>query len=332
MSEDLTTATPRRIIIDTDPGVDDALAILLAFAAPNLTVEGLTIACGNGKDITKLGANANFLARAAGFAGVPVCLGDASLDEAEAAQEVPVHVHGEDGLGDMAQQMGRIDADFAGFHPSSAAQFIVDTCTASPGEITIVAIAPLSNVAAALALCPALPQLARELVIMGGAVHGELRGNRTAAAEANFAADPEAAQRVMTASFRSIVLADLGVTHQTDICALREACMREAPDSTITKLIYAVSECYVDCYLKTFRQPSAPAHDVVAVMFLIRPELFSKRPARVEVELTGTLTRGMSVVDWNGRWKRATNCEVLMTVMDTEQFTAAFAAAMRCLL
>ena len=88
----------RRVIIDTDPGVDDALAILLAFGAENIIVDGLTIVCGNGKDIKKLGANAKFLARFCGYSDVPVCLGDAPLDETEAAQEVPVHVHGEDGV------------------------------------------------------------------------------------------------------------------------------------------------------------------------------------------------------------------------------------------
>jgi len=324
----LRKAPPTRIIIDTDPGIDDALALFLAFGSPSIVVEGLTIVCGNGKDITKLGANAKLLARVAGHADVPVCLGDAALDEGEDAQEVPVHVHGEDGLGDCAARFGRTEADFAEFHPKSAAQFIVDACSASPGEITLVAIGPLSNVAAALTLCPELPQLVREVVIMGGAVHGELRGNRTPAAEANFVGDPEAAQAVLTAGFRSVVLADLGVTHQTDVAALCEACTQALPDSATVQMIHAVCQCFIDCYIKTFGASSAPAHDVVTVMYMIRPDLFTTKPARVEVELQGTLTRGMSVVDWKGRWRKAVNCSVLMTV-DAEGFVHEFVAAMR---
>lgn len=321
-------AAAKRIIIDTDPGVDDALAILLAFGATNIRVDALTIVCGNGKHINRLGANAKLLARMAGFPEVPICLGDAPLDDGEAAQEIPVHVHGEDGLGDVAAQYGRTDADFEGFHSKSAAQFIADTCAASPGEITLVCIGPLSNVAAAMSLRPDLPQLVKGLVIMGGAVHGELRGNRTPAAEANFVGDPEAAQATLTAGFPSIVLADLGITHQTDMSVLREACAKELPTSTAAKLIYAVSQAFIDCYLKTFRQPLAPAHDVVAVMYLVRPDLFTTKPARIEVELQGTLTRGMSVADWKGRWQKPMNCEVLMTV-DIPQFVAEFVAGIR---
>ena len=164
--------------------------------------------------------------------------------------------------------------------------------------------------------------------VTAAAVHGELRGNRTPAAEANFVGDPEAAQTVLTAGFRRVVLADLGITHQTDMAALREACKAQLPQSAVATLIYAVSQAFIDCYLQTFKQPVAPAHDVVAVMWLVNPSLFTTKSARVEVELQGTLTRGMSVADWKGRWGKPMNCEVLMTV-DIKQFVAEFVAAMR---
>ena len=320
-------AAPARIIIDTDPGIDDALAILLALGAENISVEALTIVCGNGTDITKLGANAKLLTRSAGHPNVPVSLGNAPLDDFAAAT-APNHVHGDDGLGNVASKYGRTTADFTGFHPKLAGQFIADACAESPGEITLVCIGPLSNLAAALALRPDLPALVREVVVMGGAVHGELRGNRTPAGEANFVSDPEAAQTVLTAGFRNLVLADLGVTHQTDVCTLRETLCKALPDSALAKMIHEFTQCFTQCYLERFGAPNAPAHDVCAVMYLVRPEIFSKRACRVEVETEGTLTRGMSVPDWKGKWGKSHNCEVLMTV-DLEGFADEYVSAIR---
>jgi len=319
----------RRVIIDADPGVDDALALLLAFGAPQLHVEGLTIVRGNGDRVRLLGANARLLARLAGQPDVPIRLGEAPPEEAEAAQAALVHVHGEDGLGGAAERWGRTEADFEGFHQQSAAEFIAGACAAAPGEITLVCIGPLSNVAAALELRPDLPKLVREVVVMGGAVNGELRGNRTPAAEANFADDPEAAQAVLTAGFGELVLADLGATHQTDVHELGEACLRELPEaSRVARLIRDMSQAYISCYLDTFGQPVAPAHDVVPVMYLVRGDLFTVRPVRMEVELEGKLTRGMSVADWKGRWGKPKNCNVL-TAVKNEAFVGEFVAAMR---
>ena len=163
---------------------------------------------------------------------------------------------------------------------------------------------------------------------MGGAVHGELRGNRTPAGEANFVSDPEAAQAVLCAGFGSLILADLGVTHQTDVCTLCDALRKELPRSPLAAMICEATQCFIDCYLNKFGAPNAPAHDVVAVMYLVRPELFTKRRGRVEVETQGTLTRGMSVPDWKGKWGRPANVEVLMTV-DVERFVREYVAAIR---
>lgn len=163
-----------------------------------------------------------------------------------------------------------------------------------------------------------------------GAVHGELRGNRTPAAEANFAGDPEAAQTVLEAGFGRLVLADLGVTHQTDVIPIRKALRKELPHSVITSFIWEMSQTFIDCYTKTFGAKVAPCHDVVAIMYLLRPEIFTAKPARVEVELSGTLTRGMSVADWKGEWKKAHNCEVLLT-LNFERFVEEFVKGMRAL-
>merc|ERR1712224_928354 len=148
---------------------------------------------------------------------------------------------------------------------------------------------------------------------MGGCVHGELRGNRTPAAEANFVSDPEAANAVFTSFAGKIVLADLGITHQTDMDVLRKRCWEqhlacgengEEDASKIAKLVYGVSQAFIDCHLEIFKQPNAPAHDLVTMMYVTRPDLFVTRAARVEIELDGRWTRGMSVVDWSGKWKK----------------------------
>jgi len=207
----------RRVIIDTDPGIDDCLALLHAFGSSGeISVDGLTIVCGNGKDVPI-------------SLGVPPETNDEEDQRAEDAAATPqqVMVHGTDSLGNVAERFEQTESDFQGFHSKAAPEYLYETCLASPGEITLVCIGPLTNVAEALAAHPDLQELVEEVVVMGGAVTGTLRGNRTPAAEANFAHDPEAAQAVLTAGFKNVVLADLGVTHQTDICMLRDACLKQ---------------------------------------------------------------------------------------------------------
>lgn len=326
----------RRVIIDTDPGVDDTFALLLALGSAHaITVEGVTIVPGNGKSPQQLGANARLIARTAGVPDLPIFLASpktaagASVANADPCVRIngPDQVHGADSLGNAAAALGQTDADFADFPETDAVEFIFNTCASAPGEITIVCIGPLINLAACLAEHPELPSLVHQVVVMGGAVHGELRGNRTPTAEANFYDDPEAAQAVFTAGFSNLVLADLGVTHQTDLKVLTESCVSQLPaGSKAVQLIDSVSSCYINCYLSIFKMPVAPAHDVVCVMYLLRPDIFEEAAARVEVETKGELTRGMSVVDWRGNWGRPNNCQVLMKV-DFEQFVQEFVKA-----
>ena len=229
--------------------------------------------------------------------------------------------------GNAAAQFGQAASDFDAFDPRSASEFIYEACAASPGEITLVSIGPLTNIAAALEAHPDLPDLAKEVVIMGGAVLGELRGNRTPAAEANFAHDPKAAQAVLTAGFKSVVLADLGVTHQTDLVALRDRCLAGADaGSVVPRFIQGVSQCFIDAYTKSFGAETAPVHDAVPIMYILHPDFFTKRAARVEVETHGVLTKGCSVADWRGRWGKPVNCEVLVT-LDRAKFDQAFVDA-----
>lgn len=319
----------RRIMIDTDPGVDDALALLLAFGSrEELSIEGLTIVFGNGNDIRELGANAKFLLRLAGVEQVPVSLGKAPMQHKCATVsrggDEPLLVHGADNLGNVSARYGRRDSDFSGFHASAAPEFIYEVCSRSPGEISLVCIGPLTNIAAAIELHPDLPELVREVVVMGGAF-GELRGNKSPAAEANFLGDPVAAQKVLTSNFPSIVLAGLDITHQTDVGVLREACSTQG--SVISSFVWDVCSNYINVY-RYFGESGAPAHDVVPVMYLLRPAIFRGVDVHVQVETAGEITRGMSIADWKQQWGRRPNCKVLTALVDKEGFTQTFVDAM----
>lgn len=135
-----------------------------------------------------------------------------------------------DPAGNAAARFGQAPSDFQGFDPRPAHDFLYEACAEAPGEITIIAIGPLTNLAASLKAHPDLPELAKEVLLMGGAVLGELRGNKAPAAEANFANDPEAAQAVLTAGFKKIVMADLGRRGQHQqvhvcMCVCVDVCM-----------------------------------------------------------------------------------------------------------
>ncbi|CAK9038229.1 unnamed protein product [Durusdinium trenchii] len=323
----------RRVLIDTDPGVDDALAILLALGSQRVSLHGLTIALGNGKDIRDLGSNAKLLLRLSNAAPVPVSLGDDSL--ATSCEGATVSrkgmekqlVHGEDNLGNVGAKYGKCDEDYRDFHPLKAPEFIYDVCRRFPGEVSVVCIGPLNNLAEALQQHPDLPELVREVLIMGGAF-GLRRGNRTPAAEANFYHAPEAAQAVLTAKFKRVVVAGLDVTHQTEMRELRAACVAASPGSVISQFIWDVCETYMNVY-HDWGETVAPAHDVVPIMYLLRPELFEAEEVRVEVETApAALTRGMSIADWKGQWGKEPNCLVVTQIRDVAAFTAAFVAAM----
>jgi len=309
--------------------VDDALAILLALGSEQLQVDGLSIALGNCKDIRALGSNAKMLLRLANAELVPVSLGEqpegahgggAVVSRKGMKEQL---VHGADHLGNVGEKYGKCDADYEGFHPLPAPEFIYTQCSRFPGEITLVCIGALHNLAKSLESHPDLPELVREVVIMGGAF-GERRGNRTPAAEANFFDGPEAAQAVLTANFRKVVLAGLDITHQTDMRILRQAC-RESP-SFLSQFIWDLCETYMNVY-HDWGETLAPAHDTIPIMYLVRPDLFEGQEVRVEVETKGTLTRGMSVVDWKGQWGKASNCLVLKEIVDSDAFTQAFVDA-----
>lgn len=279
-------ASPRRVILDVDPGIDDAMALLLAFQSPELQVEAVTVVAGNVP--VELGAeNALKLAELAGAWNVPVARGAERpllrrLTTAEA-------VHGENGLGGL-----ELPAPKKALDPRHAVEVIVQTVRAHPGEITLVPVGPLTNVALALRQAPDLRTKVREIVLMGGAVHG---GNVTPVAEANIHNDAEAAQIVFGSGI-PIVMVGLDATSQVVLTRQHLARLRES-SSPLAKAVASMAEHYVRFYEGQGRQ-GALMHDPLAVgLAMDRTFATLIQPAHVSVETRGEFTYGQTVVNFS---------------------------------
>jgi inosine-uridine nucleoside N-ribohydrolase len=299
-----------RVIIDTDPGIDDAAAILFGLASPNLTIEMLTTAYGN-VEIGQTTRNALAILEVAGRRDIPVYAG-ASRPLVRPPNYAKL-VHGENGLGD-APTPAPATAAMAG----RAAERIIEAVMSSPGEITLIALAPLTNVALALALEPGLSGALKRLVVMGGAVRAP--GNVTPVATANLYNDPEAAALVYR-SGAPIVQVGIDVCRPSTISTTQQAAIAAAPGAS-ARFLASISDRMASFYRSAYDE-ELHYNDVPAVAWVIHPELFGGRRVPVAVETTGTLTAGQTVVDWFGRWGLEPNAEVLLEV-DTVGFAALF--------
>jgi purine nucleosidase len=287
------------IILDCDPGIDDALAIAFAHGHPELNLIGITTVAGN-VGLAKTTQNALAVAEFVGAKGTPVAAGCATplVRPAREARDV----HGESGLGgaklpEPAQQP--ID--------SHAIDYIIDTVRAAPGEITLVATGPLTNIALAVRREPRLVHWVKDFVIMGGSSG---RGNVTPAAEYNIWADPEAAAAVFGAGWTVHVLG-LDVTLKTGASPAILARMGGLGALGNELLLPALNQ------YRSVSEPGGPAvHDVCAVVYVAEPGLFGLKPAWVEVETAGRLTSGMTVTDFHAESR---NALVAMSI-DTERF------------
>lgn len=270
-----------RIILDCDPGIDDALAIAFAHGHPGIDLVGVTSVAGN-VGLAKTTANALAVCEFIGAGGTPVTAGSAGplLRPALDARQV----HGDSGLGGA-----KLPAPVATPAPGHAIDYMIETVRSSPGEITLVATGPLTNVALAVRREPRLADWVRGFVIMGGSAG---RGNVTPAAEYNIWADPEAAAVVFRAGW-TVTMLGLDVTLRTGASAAVLRRMSELGPLG-TELLLPALEQY-----RSVREPSGPpVHDVCAVAWVAQPELFGLVPARVQVELTGQYTAGMTVTDF----------------------------------
>jgi len=271
-----------RIILDCDPGIDDALAIAFAHGHPGIDLVGVTTVAGN-VGLAKTTANALAVCEFIGASGTPVtagCAGPLLRPALDARQ-----VHGDSGL-------GRATLPAAAARPAAghAVDYIIDAVGAAPGEITLVATGPLTNIALAVRREPRLADWVREFVIMGGSAG---RGNVTPAAEYNIWADPEAAAVVFRAGW-TVTMLGLDVTLRTGATAAVLQQMSELGPLG-TELLRPALEQY-----RSVSEPGGPpVHDVCAVAWVAQPDLFGLVPARVQVELTGQFTAGMTVTDFD---------------------------------
>lgn len=272
-----------RIILDTDPGIDDALALFLALASPEVQLEAVTTVSGNVsvEDTTR---NALTLLELAGRTEIPVARGCASplLGETVAAADV----HGENGLGGVTLPVPRKLPLV-----EHATDVLIEKIMAAPGEITLVAIGPLTNLALALRREPQLIQAVREVVIMGGALR--VPGNVTPCAEFNIYVDPYAAHIVLHAGW-PIRLVTLDTTTRTLLS--RELVARLAAGGRpVPQLLKRLLDYYCDIFGGARQLSAIEMHDPLCLAASFRPDLLTWQEAYVDVELAGKLTLGETV-------------------------------------
>ncbi len=266
---------PRLVILDTDPGVDDALALLYLRGRPELKLLAITTVFGNA-DVETTTRNALYLRQRLGL-DVPVYRGAAAPLHGPCGPS-PVHVHGENGLGDL---------DLGGFiappvDPGAAHERIIEAVRAYPGTITLVAIGPVTNLALALRAAPDIARQVAEVVIMGGAFVG---GNVTPYAEANIHNDPEAAAEVLAAGW-PVTLVPLDATMSCVLSNTTAASLAEAAGDG-GRLAYDVSRGYAAAYAEHEGLDGCVLHDVAALAWLVRPDLFKANEGPVSITLDG---------------------------------------------
>lgn len=273
----------RRIIIDTDPGIDDALAIFLALASPEVEVVGLTTVFGN-VAVDLCTRNALALLEIAGRDDIPVAAGAAKPLSGPYLGPVP-QIHGADGQGDAGMPAPKRSAV-----GETAAEFLCRSCADDPAGVTIVAIGPLTNLALALRARPAIAREVREVVVMGGAAF--VPGNATPHAEANIHNDPEAADLVFAADW-PVVMVGLDVTHQAFLTNADARKIMSAPKA-MSRHISKALPLYQKFFAGQHGLDGVYLHDPSAVAYVSHPSLFRTRSHKLRVALTGE-ARGKTV-------------------------------------
>lgn len=287
----------RKIIIDTDPGQDDAVAILLALASPDeIDVLGITAVAGN-VPLALTQKNARIVCELAGKPETKVFAGcDHPLVHKLVTAE---HVHGKTGLNGPT-----LPDPTMPLQDEHAVDFIIETLRSEPANsVTLCPLGPLTNIAMAIRKAPDIAIKIQEIVLMGGA-YFEV-GNITPSAEFNIYVDPEAAA-VVFGSGAPIVVVPLDVTHKALVTSARNNAFR-AIGSKVGVAVAEMTDFFERFDKEKYGSDGAPLHDPCVTAYLIKPELFSGRLINVEIETTSNLTRGMTVADWWGVTDRPRN-------------------------
>jgi purine nucleosidase len=298
------------VLIDCDPGVDDALALILALSAASMDVAGITTVDGNvGIEHTTRNT----------FTVLELCGQDVAVHR---GAERPFRraampwskAHGADGLGEVGRVPAHVDTE-----AEDAKDFLIRVTAEAPGEHTLVALGPLTNIAHAIEADPDFPQRVKRLLIMGGA---EFTGNVTPSAEFNFLHDPEAAQLVFTSGFDAIDMIGLDVTKKVFMSPGTRELIRQFR-TPVSEFIHDVTQYYSDYYWQKYQEVGSELCDPLVVAQLLDEDLVTFTDARVEVETAG-LCQGRSVVWRTERYRDVEpNCRVA-TDVDSRRFFEIF--------
>jgi inosine-uridine nucleoside N-ribohydrolase len=294
-----------RVLVDCDPGHDDAIALLLALASPEIDLVGVTTVAGN-QTLQKTTANALRVLELAGRAHIPVAAGAERPLVRE--QFAAAYVHGESGMDGPAlpEPRGRPIGDHA-------IDFMASSLVAASDNVTLVPVGPLTNVALLLARHPETASRIDRIVLMGGAI---AEGNVTPAAEFNIWADPEAAARVF-ASGIDLTMVGLDVTHKALMTRAHADTLRSS--GPIGRFVAELWDFFSRYHARQYGREDAPIHDALALAYVLRPDLLETVERNVEVDCASELCRGRTVVDIWRRTDRRPNAHVAVGV-DSEAF------------
>ena len=290
-------AAPRDLIIDTDPGADDVVALLLAMASPEeLKIRAITTVAGNVR-LEKTSRNARLAREWAGREEIPVYAG-----AGRPMVRTPIYaanVHGEEGL--TGVQVHEPKKPLA---QGNAVQYLIDTLSAAePHSITVAMLGPQTNLALALIQKPEIVNGIKEVVVMGGAHFNG--GNITPAAEFNLFADPHAAEVVLASGVKLTYL-PLDVTHKvlTSDARLKQLA---AVNNNASKLVVDILNAYIKFDMDNYGMPGGPVHDASVIAYLLKPELFKGRQVHMVVDSREGPTFGQTIADWYGVLKQPAN-------------------------
>jgi purine nucleosidase len=303
--------SPRPIIIDCDPGQDDAVALLLALASPDdLDVLGITCVAGN-VPLALTQRNARIIVELSGRLEVPVYVGCPRpiLRPLVTAERV----HGKSGLDGYDR-----DEPTLPLADGHAVEFIIATCLAAGDRsVTLCPLGPMTNIAQAIVQQPAILPKLREVAFMGGAALGP--GNITASAEFNIYTDPHAAQVVLSSGV-PLTMFGLDVTHKAITTPARREAIR-AIGTPVSEAVSGMLAFYDRHDIDRYGMPGGPLHDPCVIAYLLRPDLFDGKECHVAIETEAALTMGRTVADWWGVGGAAPNCRVINRI-DADGFYA----------